>query len=243
MPSPAEPCPSCGRRAGPAPGAAVPDLDLPAGPAAPPPSQPGAPLRSSMREIEEEGAGGPALELDDTRGPASQPGPASHPGAPASQPGAPASHPGGPASHPGVPASHPGVPASHPGGPASHPGGPASDPAVGGPPSSEPAPSAPKPPPPPPTPAQIVAQYPAAPGDVWGAPQYAIRVLLRQFQLRQDLTSLRRRRSPDVPLYEAALHAHDHRAFALGLGMSLAGLTVACLFVALPVIARFVMAP
>ncbi len=234
MPNPAGPCPACGHGAQGA-GAAVPDLDLPAGPPAAPASQPGAPLRSSMREIEEEDTGGPALELDDSREPPSHPAPGSQPG---SQPG--------PASHPGGPASHPGGPASHPGGPASHPGGPASDPALAamaGPPSSEPAPSAPKAPPPPPTPAQIVAQYPAAPTDLWGAPQYALRVLMRQLQLRQDLTSLRRRRSPDVPLYEAALNAHDHRAFALGLGMSLAGLTVVCLFIALPVIARFVMAP
>jgi len=34
------------------------------------------------------------------------------------------------------------------------------------------------------------------------APMYAVRVVLRQLELRTDLESLRRRRSPDVPLYE-----------------------------------------
>src|SRR5947199_404141 len=61
----------------------------------------------------------------------------------------------------------------------------------------------------PPNHAATIAKYPAPPHAIWQAPVYAIKVILRQFELRQDLESLRRRRSPDVPLYEAALRAYE----------------------------------
>lgn len=73
---------------------------------------------------------------------------------------------------------------------------------------------------------------------MWEAPGYAIRVLWRQLELRQDLATLRKRRSPDVPLYESALGAHDPKTFALGLVMTCAGLVVASFVFFLPVILR-----
>jgi hypothetical protein len=90
--------------------------------------------------------------------------------------------------------------------------------------------------------AEIVARYPPPPTAVWEAPAYACRVLWRQIELRQDLTSLRRRRSPDVPLYEAALRAHDPKAFALGLALSCACVVVASFVFFLPVLLRFLRA-
>jgi hypothetical protein len=93
-----------------------------------------------------------------------------------------------------------------------------------------------------PTPAEIVARYPSPPTTLWQAPLYACRVLHRQIELRQDLTSLRRRRSPDVPLYEAALRAHDARAFAVGLVLASAVIVIAGFVFFLPVILRFVRA-
>ena len=68
---------------------------------------------------------------------------------------------------------------------------------------------------------------------------YAIRVVMRQFELRTDLESLRRRRSPDVPLYEAALRAYDVKTFRLGMAINFAALTVATFIFFLPVILRF----
>jgi hypothetical protein len=101
-----------------------------------------------------------------------------------------------------------------------------------------PAPPAPPPPPPKPTPAAIVAKYPPPPQKVWETPLYAWKVLYRQVELRQDLASLRKRRSPDVPLYEAALKAHDQKTFLLGLALTCAGIVVACFVFFLPVIIR-----
>lgn len=68
---------------------------------------------------------------------------------------------------------------------------------------------------------------------------YAVRVALRQIELRTDLESLRRRRSPDVPLYEAALEAYEPKTFRLGMAMSCAALTLATFIFFLPVILRF----
>lgn len=109
-------------------------------------------------------------------------------------------------------------------------------------PGPAPAPE-PPPPPPPPSAAALVAKYPPPPQTVLQAPGYAMRVLLRQLELRQDLESLRRKRSKDVPLYEAALHAHDKKAFNLGMALSCAALLIACIIFFLPVILRFVRAP
>ena len=101
----------------------------------------------------------------------------------------------------------------------------------------------PPPPPPPPDPAAIVARYPPPPTKVWQSPHYALRVLWRQFELRQDLVSLRRRRSPDVPLYERALKVHDGKSFTVGLAITCAGLVIATFVFFLPVILRFLRAP
>jgi hypothetical protein len=129
----------------------------------------------------------------------------------------------------------------------SHPSHPSS---LAGPPSSgqlppDAPPSAPQVPqaPPKPSPAAIVAKYPPSPQKVWEAPFYFGKVAWRMFELRQDLESLRRKRSPDVPLYEAALKAHDKKAFALGLVMTLAAVTFATFILFLPVIFRFLRAP
>ena len=93
--------------------------------------------------------------------------------------------------------------------------------------------------PPTPTPAPVVAKYPDPPAKVWETPVYFIRVLLRQLELRQDLTALRRRRSPDVRLYEAALGAHDKKTYALGMAITIAGVIVAAFLFFLPVFKRF----
>ena len=91
--------------------------------------------------------------------------------------------------------------------------------------------------------AAMIARHPVAPEKVWEAPAYAMKVLWRQFELRQDLESLRRKRSPDVPLYERALRAHDAKTFALGLAITCAGLAIASFIFFLPVILRFLRAP
>ena len=103
------------------------------------------------------------------------------------------------------------------------------------------APQLPPEPPPPakPTPAALIAKYPIPPRSIANAPMYAIRVVMRQFELRTDLESLRRRRSPDVPLYEAALRAYDVKTFRLGMAINLAAFTVATFIFFLPVILRF----
>ncbi len=89
----------------------------------------------------------------------------------------------------------------------------------------------------------MIARYPVAPEKIWEAPAYALKVLWRQFELRQDLASLRKKRSPDVPLYERALRTHDAKTFALGLAITCAGLAVASFIFFLPVILRFLRAP
>lgn len=91
--------------------------------------------------------------------------------------------------------------------------------------------------------AAMIARYPATPDKVWETPAYALKVLWRQLELRQDLVSLRRRRSPDAPLYERALRTHDAKTFALGLAITCAGLVVASFIFFLPVLLRFLRAP
>lgn len=87
--------------------------------------------------------------------------------------------------------------------------------------------------------AAILGKYPPPPAAVWQSPMYAVRVIMRQFELRSDLESLRRRRSPDVPLYEAALRSYDAKSFRLGLAINIAALTVATLIFFMPVFLRF----
>lgn len=100
-----------------------------------------------------------------------------------------------------------------------------------------------RPAPPPPDPgALVVARYPAPPGALLDMPGYACRVFLRQLEIRRDLESLRRRRSPDVALYEAALRAHDARAFAIGMTITCAAVFLGTLVFFSPVIARFLRA-
>jgi hypothetical protein len=94
-----------------------------------------------------------------------------------------------------------------------------------------------------PNPAAIIGRYPPTPSKIWQAPIYAMQVLWRHFELRQDLASLRKRRSPDVPLYERALGAHDSKMFTLGLVLTCAALTVGLFVFLLPVILRFVRDP
>jgi hypothetical protein len=89
----------------------------------------------------------------------------------------------------------------------------------------------------------MIARLPAPPTRVWHAPGYALTVLYRQYELRRDLESLRRRRSPDVRLYERALTLHDRGAFAVGLAITCAALTIAAFVFFLPVILRFVRDP
>lgn len=91
--------------------------------------------------------------------------------------------------------------------------------------------------------AAAIAKYPPPPGKAWHAPVYACKVLWRQLELRQDLESLRRRRSPDVPLYERALQAHDKRSFAIGLAVVCAALAITTVLFFMPVILRFATAP
>jgi hypothetical protein len=126
------------------------------------------------------------------------------------------------------------------------PPAPLSEPGTSGP-ASSPGQVAAMPPPAPPkevdTAAAMVAKYPDAPAKVWQTPVYAVKVLLRQFELRQDLESLRRKRSPDVGLYERALAAHDKKQFVIGLAIVCTALAVATVLFFMPVILRFANAP
>lgn len=97
--------------------------------------------------------------------------------------------------------------------------------------------------PPPPDPAAIIARFPPPTAKVWEAPGYAMKVLWRQFELRQDLIALRNRRSPDVPLYERALRAYDAKTYTLGLAITCVALVLASVLFFLPVIVRFLRAP
>ena len=89
-------------------------------------------------------------------------------------------------------------------------------------------------------PASLIARFPSPPTKLHETPLYALHVLARQYELRQDLASLRKRRSPDVALYERALHTHDARTLRLGLLLSAAVLAVLTFLFFIPVIVRFV---
>ena len=93
-----------------------------------------------------------------------------------------------------------------------------------------------------PTAAAVIAKYPSPPTKITQAPMYTVRVILRQLELRTDLESLRRRRSPDVPLYEAALRAYDTKTFRLGMAINCAVLAIATFVFFLPVMIRFIRA-
>jgi hypothetical protein len=77
------------------------------------------------------------------------------------------------------------------------------------------------------------------PASLWGAPAYAARVILRRRALRADLDRARRRRSPDVGLYEASLRAADDAAVRSGVAFAVVMLVVA--LVAIAVAARLVL--
>lgn len=100
-------------------------------------------------------------------------------------------------------------------------------------------PPAPIAPPGPPDAVMMIARYPAPPREWWRTPAYAIRVLYRQFELRQDIDALKKKRSPDVPLYERALNTHDGTKFAIGMAINIALFMVATTLFFLPVIKRF----
>lgn len=203
-------------------GPAVPDLVLDAPPV------------SSAPQL----AAGAAMRASGTHPTAGTSG--THPAAVA----APRPPPGSDRSIPAAPASDPSIPAAPTSGhgfaaPSSSAG------AVPAAPSSGSLPNVPAPASAParPDPAALVAKYPPPPRAIWESPVYACKVLWRQFELRRDLESLRRRRSPDVPLYEAALRTHDPKAFAVGLAITCAGIALASFVFFLPVILRFLRAP
>jgi hypothetical protein len=114
-------------------------------------------------------------------------------------------------------------------------------------PDSSPDVAAPPEPPPPPSATDLaavkIANFPPAPNKIWQAPKYALKVLYRQFELRQDLESLRRKRSPDVGLYERALRSHDARMYKTGLAITGVALFVGLILFFMPVIKRFAFAP
>lgn len=86
--------------------------------------------------------------------------------------------------------------------------------------------------------ASMIANYPPPPQLIRHAPMYAAQVLLRRLELRRDLVSLRRRRSPDVRLYEAALDAYEPATFRLGVAMLIALTLITILVFSLPLIVR-----
>lgn len=57
------------------------------------------------------------------------------------------------------------------------------------------------------------------PSGILGTPGYALRVILRRRALRSDLALARRRRSPDVGLYEASLRMADKGALRTGMAL------------------------
>ena len=64
-------------------------------------------------------------------------------------------------------------------------------------------------------------------------------MLYRQFELRQDIDALKKKRSPDVPLYERALRTHDGGKFAIGMAITVFAFLVATTLFFMPVIRRF----
>lgn len=102
-----------------------------------------------------------------------------------------------------------------------------------------PPPTAGQPPGGPPDAAMMIARFPPPPTQWWQTPAYAMRVLYRQFELRQDIDALKKKRSPDVPLYERALKMHDGGKFAIGMAINVAIFMVATTLFFLPVIKRF----
>lgn len=99
--------------------------------------------------------------------------------------------------------------------------------------------------PPKPDAAAIIARYPdpPEPNKIWLMPVYACKVVIRQFELRMNLTSLRRRRSPDVGLYERALKVYEPRSFFIGLAITSVILALATVVFFMPVILRFARSP
>lgn len=190
------------------------------------------------------GAGLAPLELDVPNAPAAPargPGPAAGPPPPPPSGGRQPQQAGGPAaSSSGSYAAQPGAPSSGqamPPAPSSGHGVQHAAPAPGA--DGQHAPQQQQAPRAKPSAAEVIAKYPAAPTKILEAPMYAIRVVIRQLELRTDLESLRRRRSPDVPLYEAALKAYEPKTFRLGMAINGAALALATVIFFLPVIFRF----
>jgi len=136
---------------------------------------------------------------------------------------------------PSPPQSQPSLPAAGPSGPipGAPPSQPGSNPLLGGPMHAPQTPNA----------AAMIARYPAPPSKLWESPIYAMKVLWRQMELRQDIASLKKKRSPDVALYERALKTHDAKTFAVGLAITCATLAIASFVFFLPVILRFMRDP
>lgn len=214
----------------------VPDLDLvdTKGPAAAPAKQAAPSFESQGRTLDDDFADdvSPDLELDVPTGHSSQRSLPAAPPEPPPPPPAQSKKPAPPSASQKPPPSSSGKLPSLASSSQRLPAVEASEPQLAA------APPPPPPPPPKPTPAAIVAKYPLPPEKIWEAPLYAWKVVYRQLELRQDLASLRKRRSPDVPLYEAALKAHDRKTFALGVALTCAGLVVAGFVFCLPMIIR-----
>lgn len=70
------------------------------------------------------------------------------------------------------------------------------------------------------------------PSSLWGAPAYALRVIVRRRSLRGDLALARRRRSADVGLYEASLRSADDAAVRSGITLTVGLLVIATALVA-----------
>ena len=66
------------------------------------------------------------------------------------------------------------------------------------------------------------AKFGELPRTIWGAPLYALRVHRRRRTLQRELDDARRRRSPDVALYEAALRTADMPTVHVGISVAVA---------------------
>ena len=69
------------------------------------------------------------------------------------------------------------------------------------------------------------------PQSIWGAPAYALRVIMRRRTLRRDLALARLRHSPDVGLYEASLRTADDAAVRNGVIVAVVSFTMMTLLV------------
>jgi len=247
---------------------ALPDLDLPRRPSgAKVPAAPAAPATGG-REVDFGDAGGAGPDIGLSRGGALgafggassgghtfdddddlSAGPALELAAlPSSQQSLPAqpsgSGPGG--SLPASPLSSGSLPAS-PLSSGSLPASPLSSGSLPAGPRTSGVPHAPAPPaapvpaaPPPDDPAARLAGYGPPPKQFWETPMYAFRVLMRQRELKAEAADALAARSPQAPLYQAALHAHDQKAVTTGIALVVGVFFTLTLVFFSPVIVRFV---